>query len=71
MFPAQNGDLFVNENVVQLPAVVDLDYTLSHLNAHVVSRFCAKRRLAIPKLLSFKNLYKYVTLQILNFILVS
>ena len=42
-----------------------------HLNAHVVNRFCAKTRMAIPKLLSCENLYKYVPLQILNFIQIN
>ena len=44
---------------------------LSHLNAHVVNRLLRENRKSIPKLFNGKKLLKNVTLQILNFILIS
>ena len=46
-----SGDLFVNEKVVQQPAMVDLDWTLYHLNAPVVIDL-RETRMDIPKRLS-------------------
>ena len=45
--------------------------TLCHLSAHVVNRLLRENRKTITKILSGKNLFKNVTLQILNFIPVS
>ena len=45
--------------------------TLSHLSAHMVNRLLRENRKTIPKFLSGKNIFKNVTLQILNFIPVS
>ena len=47
------------------------DQTLSHLSAHVVNRLLHENRKSIPKFLSGKNTSKNVTLQALNFILLS
>ena len=44
---------------------------LSHLGAHLVYRLLRKNRKTIPKFLSGKKLFKNVTLQILNFILIN
>ena len=44
---------------------------LSHLTAKVVNHLLRENRKSIPKILSGKKLLKNVTLQNLNFILVS
>ena len=44
---------------------------LSHLSAHMVNCLLRKNRKSIPTILSGKNLFKSVTLQILNFIPIS
>ena len=47
-----------------------LDYTLSHLSAHVVNRLLRENRKTMTQVLS-GTLFKNVTIQILNFIPVS
>ena len=47
-----------------------LDYTLSHLSAHVVNRLLRENRKTMTQVLS-GILFKNVTIQILNFIPVS
>ena len=45
-------------------------YTLSHLRVHMVNRLLHENRKSIPKCFNGKKLFKTVTLQILNFILI-
>ena len=44
---------------------------MSHLSEHMVNRLLLENRKSIPKFFNGKKLLKNVTLQILNFILVS
>ena len=43
----------------------------SHLSVHLVNRLLRENWKSIPKLLSGKNFFKNVTLQILNYIEIS
>ena len=48
--------------------VIQGDLNPSHLSAHVVNHLLCENRAYIPKILSCKKLFIFVTLQILNFI---
>ena len=57
--------------MVDVEVVVVLKKNSSHLSVHLVNRLLSENRKSIPKTIKGKNLLKNVTLQILNFILIS
>ena len=60
-------NILLNDQALQY--LVELN--LSHLTAHVVNRLLREKRKSVPNYFNGKKLLKNVTLQILNFILVS
>ena len=57
--------------ILLLVITKELSKTLSHFRAHVVNHLLREKRKSVPKTVNGKTLLKNVTLQILNFILVS